>query len=713
MKLLRKTALLLSALLGFLLISCSSENKKAAQQGFVVVKDGKFMLNGKDFRFLGTNNYYMHYSPDKMVTDVLDDASEMGITVLRCWGYQFGPNRDHNSHGMEEPGEFGVPEKYIKRNKKKPDQFGYPRDIFERLDYTIAEAGKRGIKLVIAMNNYWDAFGGLQNASTWQRWFNLSDVSEFYTNEECKKYYKEYVKYLLTRTNTYTGIPYNQDPTIMTWELMNEPRNQKDKSCTVVTEWVKEMSAYVKSLAPLQLCAVGDEGFMNEADFSPYAGEGSTCYNGYEGADFSSFLKIKTVDYGTFHLYPETWGILDKAQVEWSCEFIRKHAEAGRAAKKPVVLEEYGTTSSGNLNRLAVYDIWNDIAYKEGLAGSMFWILTSSNTYESAEGGDGLYDDYDGFRVMNDKSEVSTLLSNYAALFAGKPDAGYFNKTRVYLLNPARDQDAKGIFEVKAKAITGRGSDVKVKRAELYIDGKPAPSPRILNYNMDADVYRLNFDTIGNAKIFPDGSTLEMKVVFTMSDGSVLETESNSITISNVITYSVIKHYDFANDIADASSMGGYMAEIKEIKHTDLNGGMVEVVGSYSGENLWEELKVKFGTMREVADAAKLDFTFYYEKSKMIPNATKSDATDKLPGVQPYVAFDPGWVKTGLKENNAYLTDVPVVTLDDGKEYYKVTTELEFFQNPSYTFVTICPTLGYVKYDGSIYIDDVILYRKD
>lgn len=709
MKLIKKLTAVSVLFFFGLLASCSASESK----GFVKVQKDKFMLDGKEFRFVGTNNYYMHYSPDKMITDVLDDAQKMGVTVLRCWGFQFGPNADHNSHGMDEPGIFGVPKKFINENTKKPDQFGYPRDIFERLDFTIAEASKRNIKLVIAMNNYWDAFGGLMNATTWQKWFGLKSAEEFYTNENCRKAYKEFVEHLVTRKNSYTGIPYNEDPTIMTWELMNEPRNQKDTSGRIVKNWVAEMSTFVKKLAPNQLCAVGDEGFMRQPGFTPYAGEGGTCYNGYEGTDFDSLIRIKNIDYGTFHLYPETWGILDNAQIVWGDEFIKKHAASGRSAKKPIVLEEYGTSSGGSLNRLAVYDIWNSTAYNEGLAGSMFWILTSSNTYELSEGGDGIYDDYDGFRIRNDKSSVSNLLSDYAALFSGKDSPEYLSKPRVYLLNPARDQDAKGLFEVSAKFMPGKNSSVKAKRAELYINGKPAASPRTLNYNVASDIYRINFDTLANAKTFPDGSVLSIKVVFTLSDGTKLETESNSITISNKITYSVIKHYDFKNDTADASSLGGYMAKIKSIKHTRLNGGMVEVDGSYSGENTWEELKVKFGKMKEVAEASKLDFTFYYEKDKAVPHATKKSEGEKLPGVQPYVAFDPGWVKTGLKENNAFLNDLPVVTLDDGKSYYKVSVSLEFQQNPTYTFVTICPTMGYVKYNGPIYIDDIILYKKD
>ena len=48
---------------------------------------GSFMLDGKPFCFLGTNNYYVTFKSKKMTDDVLESAKAMGLKVIRVWGY--------------------------------------------------------------------------------------------------------------------------------------------------------------------------------------------------------------------------------------------------------------------------------------------------------------------------------------------------------------------------------------------------------------------------------------------------------------------------------------------------------------------------------------------------------------------------------------------------------------------------------------------------
>lgn len=101
---------------------------------------------------------------------------------------------------------------------------------------------------------------------------------------------------------------YKNSPAVFAWELTNEPRCGGDPvrnlprgpNCNpaLVSEWVKEISAYIKSLDPLHLVTVGDEGFFNQP------GKGDWAYNGTDGVDTEAFTKLKTIDFGTFHAYP-------------------------------------------------------------------------------------------------------------------------------------------------------------------------------------------------------------------------------------------------------------------------------------------------------------------------------------------------------------------------------------------------------------------------
>ncbi|QRW08113.1 Cellulase (glycosyl hydrolase family 5 protein) [Ceratobasidium sp. AG-Ba] len=147
-------------------------------------------------------------------------------------------------------------------------------------------------------------------------------------------------------------------------ELANEPRCKGSTgiwtgTCTTktITSWasmfstlfiqythypkkfVAEMSAYIKSIDSNHLVAMGDEGFYNQPGALTYP------YQGSEGIDFDANLRISSIDFGTFHSYPESWGQASNS-VDWGTQWIKDHATSQKAVGKPVIIEEFGVTSN-------------------------------------------------------------------------------------------------------------------------------------------------------------------------------------------------------------------------------------------------------------------------------------------------------------------------------------------------------------------------------
>lgn len=670
-----------------ILISCQQ-----SKSSFVTVDNGNFMLEGKPFRFIGTNNYYMHYESNAMIDDVITQAKDMGVKVIRIWGFFNGMssnNEAHNAYMQPSPGVYGLPDEGIDA-----------KNCYERLDYTIAAAKEAGIKVVLVLNNNWDDFGG---ANTYVEWAGKTGHDLFFSDESVKTMYKEYVNNLINRKNTYTQTLYKDEPTIMTWELMNEPRCESDPTGETLLRWTEEMSTYIKSLAPKQLVALGDEGFFNRKGANGFFDEGEWAYSGFSGVDWDRLIALENIDYGTFHLYPEHWGVPENIREQWGTKYILDHLEAGKIVNKPVVLEEYGISSAGNENRLAIYDVWNKVMLENGGAGSMFWILTGINDKElnNDPPGDGIYDDYDGFRVMNDNSEVSQLLKKYALKFSGTQSKAEI--ARAYLMAPAKAQDVKDVYKVYVKVVT---EDEEVDSVEAFADGK---SIGMMNYDKLLDNYYIRWDTTK----YQDGKRIPVKGIVTLKDGKILETAEIEMTISNTVTYSLYKTFDFSESTQGAVSEGAYQAVLKAIKYSALNGGMLEVEAKIPGKYSWEELKIKFPApdFEEIGQCSKITFDIYYRKS--IADSGASTASDKTPGTNPYIAFEPGWHKQDLDKHTASLDKLEVVVLDDNMEYYLQHVEIEYFKNSSYTGFAICPVFNLISYEGPIYLDNIALYKKD
>jgi hypothetical protein len=129
---------------------------------------------------------------------------------------------------------------------------------FEKLDRLIAHAGEQGVRLILPLANYWDWMGGIPK---YLEWAGLENKHEFYSDENCQRWYRSHIENVLTRTNTYTGIEYRNDPTIMMWELCNEPsvdfEARDEETLGAFYDWVQESAAYIKDLDSNHLVSTG------------------------------------------------------------------------------------------------------------------------------------------------------------------------------------------------------------------------------------------------------------------------------------------------------------------------------------------------------------------------------------------------------------------------------------------------------------------------
>ncbi|KAK6004863.1 hypothetical protein QM012_007642 [Aureobasidium pullulans] len=261
----------------------------------------------------------------------------------------------------------------------------YNEAIFVGLDRCLSEMGKRGMRATMTLANEWQWSGGFGQYVSWatndsqipypsswnltappQRstpgtgWGNYTVegvnaapysnftayANEFYTIPKCQKWYQAHISKVLNRVNTVNGRVYKEDATIMTWQLANEPQPAVVPTQYLgpyslelppapedpVIPWVKNSSAYIKSLAPKQLVNVGFEGKQGKWYFQ-------------------AVHNFSTVDYCTTHCWVQNWGVYDmlnsssanlQAAKDFATAFVSNSSEWSKEINKPVYLEEFG-----------------------------------------------------------------------------------------------------------------------------------------------------------------------------------------------------------------------------------------------------------------------------------------------------------------------------------------------------------------------------------
>jgi mannan endo-1,4-beta-mannosidase len=347
----------------------------------VEVCDGRFSVAGSPFPVVGANNYYLAYASDRMRGDVIAAASQIGLNVLRAWAFL---DCKTAKRGETPEGSWRGVWFQCRDLETGAPRVNEGENGLCRLDRLIADAERAGMRLILPLVNYWPDFGGMDR---YVEWFGGGPRDRFYRDERIRDAFQSYVAQVLTRSNTVTGRLYRDEPAILAWELANEPECPTRDGRRVLLEWVREMSRSVKRNDPNHLLAVGDQGY--------FAGGSGWLHDGCRGVDTEAFLRVPEIDFGTVHLYPQSWKQADP--VQFGIRWIEEHLAAGQRSGKPVLLEEYGMkigrdgAPSAHAHN-SVYGHWLNAVLRQNGAGDLAWMLASR---DDATG--DLYPDYDHF----------------------------------------------------------------------------------------------------------------------------------------------------------------------------------------------------------------------------------------------------------------------------------------------------------------------------
>lgn len=336
----KKQFLLLTVLL-FLLGACAP---KPAEHSFIKVNaDGQFVRDGKPYYFVGTNFWYGAILGSEgeggnreRLHKELDFLKSIGINNLRVL--------------VGADGENGIKTRVEPSLQVAPGV--YNDTILAGLDYFMNEMRERDMTAVLYLNNSWEWSGGY---SVYLQWSGHGDavvpavdgwpaymeyVKQFPQSDSAKALFANHVNYIVSRTNRYNQIKYVDDPTIMSWQIGNEPRAFSDENKEPFARWMADVAAQIKSLDPNHMVSSGSEGSW-----------------GCE-MDMNLFEKIHAdpnINYLNIHIWPYNWSwvkadslkeLLPRAK-ENTKKYIDDHMVIARKYSKPIVLEEFGFPRDG------------------------------------------------------------------------------------------------------------------------------------------------------------------------------------------------------------------------------------------------------------------------------------------------------------------------------------------------------------------------------
>lgn len=299
----------------------------------------------KPYYFLGTNLWYAPILGSKgeggnrqRLCSELDSLQKLGVNNLRIL---VGADAGTKNSPTVTP--------YLQPKPGKLD-----KNLLEGLDYMLVEMQKRGMLAVIYLTNSWDWSGGYgfylkqcglgdspdaHGAEGYDAYVDYA--RKFFHYPKAQQLFYNFLQKVVSRKNSITGLPYSEDPTIMAWQLCNEPRPFGKDEVPAFMEWVKHSSELIKKLDPNHMVSTGSEGIVG-------------CNNDEELCE--RVHNLPSIDYMTVHIWPANWGWANRSALYDSLpnvyvkakEYLDKHVRIAQSIDKPFVVEEFGYPRDNN-----------------------------------------------------------------------------------------------------------------------------------------------------------------------------------------------------------------------------------------------------------------------------------------------------------------------------------------------------------------------------
>eukprot|EP01023_Acetabularia_acetabulum_P007574 TRINITY_DN1330_c0_g1_i1.p1 TRINITY_DN1330_c0_g1~~TRINITY_DN1330_c0_g1_i1.p1 ORF type:complete len:258 (-),score=30.00 TRINITY_DN1330_c0_g1_i1:984-1757(-) len=169
------------------------------------------LLTGMDFNTKGGK------SGRQLITQMMDEASDLGLNVIRTWAH----TNDPKFKFQEKPGK-------------------YQERTFQALDWIIEDARRHDMKVILSFIDNWKYYNGIDQYVDWsntapkrtmerpqdkqgdfspatfdsetQKEYETNRHALFYIDHDSKEFYKQHVRSVINRKNSYNGRIYKDDP---------------------------------------------------------------------------------------------------------------------------------------------------------------------------------------------------------------------------------------------------------------------------------------------------------------------------------------------------------------------------------------------------------------------------------------------------------------------------------------------------------------------